>query len=44
VHTHKMMQSQLKYFEPDQLGEEPVHPNATGHLLLAHEWLKAVGW
>ena len=24
--------------------DEPVHPNASGHLLIAHSWLTTIGW
>jgi lysophospholipase L1-like esterase len=44
VRTHEMFQRQLKLHVADEYCAEPVHPNATGHLLIAHEWLKAVGW
>ena len=44
VRTNEMFQRQLKLHAADEFGNEPVHPNATGHLLLAHEWLKAVDW
>ena len=44
VRTHDMFQEQLKRHRPDEFGGEPVHPNATGHLLIAHAWLKTMGW
>ncbi len=44
VRTHAMFGEQLKYHRSDAFGGEPVHPNASGHLLIAHEWLKAVDW
>ncbi len=44
VRSHRMFQEQLEYRHPCAFGDEPVHPNATGHLLLAHVWLGAVGW
>ena len=44
VRTHAMFQHQLQSHLPDEFGSEPVHPNPTGHLLLAHEWLKAMDW
>ncbi len=44
VDTHAMFVEQLRYRRADEFGEEPVHPNATGHLHLAHAWLKAVDW
>lgn len=44
VETHRMFQRQLKRHRPDHFGDEPVHPNATGHLMIAHAWLGAMGW
>ncbi len=44
VETHAMFQRQLQFHRPDEFGQEPVHPNATGHLMIAHEWLQAVDW
>jgi len=44
VRPHEMFQEQLKRHRADEFGAEPVHPNATGHLMIAHEWLRAVDW
>ena len=44
VRTHAMFQEQLKHRPCDAFGDEPVHPNATGHLMIAHEWLESVDW
>jgi lysophospholipase L1-like esterase len=44
VDTHAMFAEQLEHRRPDEFGDEPVHPNATGHLLLAHAWLRAMDW
>ncbi|MGD2174637.1 MAG: SGNH/GDSL hydrolase family protein [Candidatus Brocadiaceae bacterium] len=44
VEPHAMFQEQLKHHRPDHFGDEPVHPNATGHLMIAHEWLGVLGW
>ena len=44
VETHQMFQQQLKQHHPDVFAPEPVHPNPTGHLLIAHAWLKTMGW
>jgi len=41
---HAMFQRQFEFHRPDEFGNEPVHPNATGHLLIAHEWLKVMDW
>jgi acyl-CoA thioesterase-1 len=44
VKPHEMFQRQLALHAGDEFCNEPVHPNATGHLLIAHEWLGAVEW
>lgn len=44
VKLHEMFRQQLKYHTPDRFCPEPVHPNPSGHLLMAYEWLKAMGW
>jgi len=35
VKTHELFQELLKYHEPDIFCPEPVHPNLTGHLVIA---------
>ena len=35
VRTHEEFQKLLRHYEPDMFCGEPVHPNATGHLLIA---------
>ena len=44
VKTHDAFQAQLKHYQPDRFCPEPVHPHATGHLVIAHAWLKTMGW
>ena len=44
IKTHDIFQEQLKYRSADTFCVEPVHPNATGHLVIAHELLKAVNY
>lgn len=45
VKVHEHYQAALKYYPVDTFAPEPVHPNAhAGHLMLAHSWLKSVGW
>jgi lysophospholipase L1-like esterase len=45
VRTHRLFQELLKHHPADHFcPDEPVHPNASGHLVIAHAWLKAVGW
>ena len=44
VRTHDAFQKQLRYQEADHFCPEPVHPNVSGHLVLAHEFLRVVGW
>ncbi|MFA6715840.1 MAG: SGNH/GDSL hydrolase family protein [Victivallales bacterium] len=35
VKTHELFQNVLKYYDADTICPEPVHPNSTGHLLIA---------
>ena len=42
VRTHDMFQRQLQYRDPVTFCQEPVHPNVTGHLLIAVEVLKTL--
>jgi len=35
VRTHDLFRRQLRHRHPDVYGQEPVHPNSTGHLLIA---------
>jgi acyl-CoA thioesterase I len=44
VHTQNMFKEQFKRHRTDEFGGEPVHPDGHGHLLIAHEWLKTMGW
>ena len=44
VATHDVFQRQLEYYPCDTFCPEPVHPNPTGHQIMAHAWLQAVGW
>lgn len=44
VRTHELFQERLKYFPPDRFAPEPVHPNPSGHLLMAYEWLRVMGF
>jgi acyl-CoA thioesterase-1 len=44
VPLHGLFQEQLRYRPADMFCPEPVHPNYSGHLLIAHAWLKATGW
>jgi lysophospholipase L1-like esterase len=44
AHTHKAYQTLLKHVDPDQICGEPVHPNTSGHTVIAYEWLKTMGW
>lgn len=42
VRLHDMFQEQLKYRDADTFCPEPVHPNRTGHLLMAEEVYKVL--
>lgn len=44
VRLHEVFQKQLKHHSPDRFCPEPVHPNPSGHLVMAHAWLQAMGW
>ena len=44
IKTYDIFQEQLKYRSADTFCAEPVHHNATGHLVIAHELLKAVNY
>lgn len=44
VRPQKAFDRQFRKRDPDEFCDEPVHPNASGHLLIAHTWLQAVGW
>lgn len=44
VKLHDMFQRQLRRRTPDHFCPEPVHPYPTGHLHMALEWLRVMGW
>jgi len=44
VKTHDAFQRQIRYREADRFCPEPVHPLVSGHLVIAHAFLRAVGW
>jgi lysophospholipase L1-like esterase len=44
VQSHQMFAALLQHYAPSCFCPEPIHPNATGHMALAHLWLGAVGW
>jgi acyl-CoA thioesterase-1 len=44
VPVHDAFLKYLKYRDADEICPEPVHPNVAGHLIIAHEFLKVVGW
>jgi len=44
VRTHELFQEQLAHRPPDEFCPEPVHPNAHGHLIIAHGLLRALDW
>jgi lysophospholipase L1-like esterase len=43
VKTHEIYQRLLKTYPGDRFCPEPVHPNHSGHLVIANAWLDAVG-
>jgi len=44
IPLHAHFQEHLKYRPANTFCPEPVHPNSMGHLLMAHAWLKEMGW
>ena len=44
VRTHEAFQRQLQYRPAGEFCPEPVHPSLAGHLVIAHELLKAWEW
>ena len=44
VHTHEAFQKQLRHRPADRFCPEPVHPWPSGHLVIAHELSKVLGW
>ena len=44
VATHDVFQQQLEYRPSDTFCPEPIHPNATGHQIIAYAWLEIVEW
>lgn len=44
VRSHEAFQRQLKYRDTDVFCSEPIHPGLSGNIVLAHEFLKVVGW
>lgn len=44
VRTHAAFQRQVAVRPPDTFCPEPVHPNVSGHLVIAHELLATLGW
>jgi lysophospholipase L1-like esterase len=44
IRTHELFQRQMKKRPPADLCPEPVHPNATGHLVITEAVLAAWGW
>ena len=44
VKTHDIFRKQLKYRPADTFSPETIHPNQTGHLVIAHELLKVINY
>ncbi|MCX6993664.1 MAG: SGNH/GDSL hydrolase family protein [Kiritimatiellaeota bacterium] len=42
IKTHELFGRLLKYYEPDTFCAEPVHPNPTGHLVIAEAIYQAL--
>ncbi len=43
INLHEIFQAKLAACEPETFAPEPVHPNRTGHTLIAVEIMKALG-
>lgn len=44
VPLHAIFREHLGHRAADVFCPEPVHPNASGHLVIAQAWLKTMGW
>jgi lysophospholipase L1-like esterase len=44
IKLDEIFQQHLKTRLPEVFCAEPVHPNPSGHLLIAHKWLESVGF
>ena len=44
VRTHEKFQELLRYFPPDRFCPEPVHPNMSGHMVIAYSLLEKLDW
>jgi lysophospholipase L1-like esterase len=44
VCTHAAFVEQLRFRPSERFCPEPVHPNASGHLVIAHALLRELGW
>lgn len=44
VRTHEAFQRQLQYRPKEAFCPEPVHPYLSGHVVIAHELLRALEW
>lgn len=44
VLTHEAFQRQLQFRPAREFCPEPVHPFLSGHLVIAHELLRSLGW
>lgn len=44
VRTHQAFQEQIKYNSTENFCPEPVHPNLTGHLVMAYQFLRALNF
>jgi len=42
IRTHALFQGLLRHHDPDMFGLEPVHPNMTGHLMIAEAVYQAL--
>jgi acyl-CoA thioesterase-1 len=44
VKLHAVFAKLLQHNPPDRFCPEPIHPHESGHLVMAYQWLSAMGW
>ena len=44
VKTHEIFRKHLKFRPRNHFGIEPVHPNLSGHMIIANAVLEKLGW
>lgn len=44
IKLHDVFKPHLRRRAPESLAPDAVHPTRTGHTIIAHAWLRAMGW